>query len=182
MTFQDVRPRTRTVAPPEAPQVGYSYPPPQVPPIYMFPNFQGGGYPGANYVESPDALRPHGTSPFSHTSSSPASSTNTHSPSPFPPDPADRNPPDININSWFSFLDRDPRSKNDGTSYTLFGPILNDRGFSRVSQLTPEFVKLSELEDWLGVKRGTAILILQYTRKDLAAVTHGHWVFPGDTS
>ena len=110
------------------------------------------------------------------------SSVNTRSSSPLPSDPvADRNAPDIKVIPWFSFLDRDQRSKDDDTCYSLFGAVLRRRRFLRISQLTSEFIKLTELEDWLGVERGIAILIMQYARMDLAAVRSGHWIFPGES-
>ncbi|KIO09223.1 hypothetical protein M404DRAFT_132539 [Pisolithus tinctorius Marx 270] len=59
-------------------------------------------------------------------------------------------------------------------------PCLRDKGFMHVSQLTTGFVQLSELQDWLGIKRGTAILIMQYAKQDLNAIRSGSWVFPGD--
>ena len=160
----------------------YGYPPP----VYIIPSCQGAGHQGVNNnhtpVDSPDSLHPHGTPPFSR-GSTPISSVNMRSSgSPLPSDPvADRNAPDIEIIPWFSFLDRDQRSKDDDTRYSLFGAVLRRRGFLRISQLTSEFVKLTELEDWLGVERGIAILIMQYARMDLAAVRSGHWVFPGES-
>ncbi|KIK10992.1 hypothetical protein PISMIDRAFT_82123, partial [Pisolithus microcarpus 441] len=61
------------------------------------------------------------------------------------------------------------------------GTMLREKGFIRISQLSPDFVKLSDLQDWLGVDVGTAILIMQYAKEDLEAVKSGRWIFPKDT-
>lgn len=152
---------------------GYGYPP-----FYPFPPWGTGCQ-----TYSPDSLQPpghaSGTPPFGR--GTPLTSANTtHSPSPLPADSTDQNPPDIEIVSWFSFLDCDAQSSKDNQSYTWFGPHLRDEGFVHVFQLMTGFVELSELQDWLGVKWGTAILIMQYAKQDLNAIRLGSWVFPGD--
>ncbi|KAF8547568.1 hypothetical protein OG21DRAFT_1490111 [Imleria badia] len=105
---------------------------------------------GNNYSSDSLQLPGRGTPPFGRGSPAPSLNT-THSSSSLPPDPVDRNPPDIDLVSWFSFLDRKARSSNDNLSYAQFGPLLRVKGFLRISQLTPDFVTLSELQDWLGV-------------------------------
>ena len=137
---------------PEAPQMGFPGVPPgySYPPFYPFPPWGTGCQ-----TYSPDSLQPpghaSGTPPFGR--GTPLTSANTtHSPSPLPADSTDQNPPDIEIVSWFSFLDCDAQSSKDNQSYTWFGPHLRDEGFVHVSQLMTGFVELSELQDWLGVK------------------------------
>ena len=158
---------------PEVPQMGY----PGVPPGYDYPLF----YPFPSWgtgcqTYSSDSLQPPGHAsgmpPFGR--GTPLTSANTtRSPSLLPANSTDRNPPDIEIVSWFSFLDSNAQSSKDNQSYTRFGPRLRDEGFIHVSQLTTGFVELSELQDWLGVKRGMAILIMQYAKQDLNAIRSG---------
>ncbi|KAI6127583.1 hypothetical protein EDD16DRAFT_1516577 [Pisolithus croceorrhizus] len=55
-------------------------------------------------------------------------------------------------------------------SFAPFGHILREKGFLCLSQLTPKFVQLQDLQAWLGSEVGTAILIMQYAKEDLNAV------------
>jgi hypothetical protein len=108
-----------------------------------------------------------------------SSSNNTCSSSPFR----------INVNifeipdliSWFKFLDHHEQRNKDGITFTPFGNILKDRGFTRLSQLIPP-VQPSHLEEWLGIKTGIAFTIMQYILADLNAINSGKWVFPRDSS
>ncbi|KAF8120014.1 hypothetical protein EV363DRAFT_1460284 [Boletus edulis] len=83
------------------------------------------------------------------------------------------------ITDWFTYLDRDAERNQDGVTFTPFGHLLKEKGFTRLSQLSHKYVGLSDLEDWLGIQRGTAITIFQYVDEDLEAIRSGEWVFPG---
>ena len=82
------------------------------------------------------------------------------------------------IVQWFCYLDKDDRQNQDGIIFSPYGINLKAKGFIRLSQLTLEFFKLSDLQDWLGIEVGTAILIMQYAKEDLDAIKSGRWTFP----
>jgi hypothetical protein len=82
------------------------------------------------------------------------------------------------IVQWFCYLDKDERRNKDGIIFSPFGINLKGKGFIRLSQLTLDFFKLSDLQDWLGIEVGTAILIMQYAKEDLEALKSGRWTFP----
>ena len=84
------------------------------------------------------------------------------------------------IVQWFQYLDWDERRNKDGITFVPYGITLKAKGFIRISQLTSEFVKLSDLQGWLGIEVGTTILILEYAKEDLATIKSGRWVFPKD--
>jgi hypothetical protein len=62
-----------------------------------------------------------------------------------------------NIVPWFQYLDRDERRNNDGITFAPYGAALKAKGFLRISQLTSDFIRLPDLQEWLGVDVGTAI-------------------------
>jgi len=101
-------------------------------------------------------------------------------PSPQPFTPPIPNPEIPNIVQWFKYLDQDERRNKDGITFAPYGATLKAKGFLRISQLTSEFVKLPDLQAWLGIEVGTVILILEYAKEDLAAIKSGRWVFPKD--
>ena len=84
------------------------------------------------------------------------------------------------IISWFKFLDRHDQRNKDGVTFAPFGDALKDRGFTRLSQLTPPVVQPSHLEEWLGIKTGVTVTIMQYILVDLSAINTGKWTFPRD--
>jgi hypothetical protein len=47
-------------------------------------------------------------------------------------------------------------------------------------QLTLDFINLKDIQEWLGVKVGTAILIMQYVKEDVEAISLRRLVFPKD--
>ncbi|KIK91028.1 hypothetical protein PAXRUDRAFT_150470, partial [Paxillus rubicundulus Ve08.2h10] len=59
-----------------------------------------------------------------------------------------------------------------------FGPILKDQGFLCLLQLSLEYFGLADLQKWLGISAGTAVLIMQYAKEDLAAIRSGRSVPP----
>ena len=55
-------------------------------------------------------------------------------------------------------------------TFTLYGSILKDQGFFYLYQLGSSLVQPSNLEKWLGIKPGMAILILNFAKQDLEAM------------
>ncbi|KAI6024530.1 hypothetical protein EDC04DRAFT_2900039 [Pisolithus marmoratus] len=82
------------------------------------------------------------------------------------------------IISWFSSLDQDEQHSKDGILFQPFGDVLQEKGFLRISQLSPDFVKIPALQDWLGIEVGTTILIMQYVQEDLEMLRAGQCIFP----
>ena len=82
---------------------------------------------------------------------------------------------DVDIITWFSYLDRHEKRNKDGITFAPYGHILMAKSFVWLSQLT--FVELSDLQAWLDIEVGAAILILGYAEQDLYAVRSG-WAIP----
>ncbi|KIK13386.1 hypothetical protein PISMIDRAFT_118975, partial [Pisolithus microcarpus 441] len=122
--------------------------------------------------------------PLTHTLPPPHTRTATTSLSPSPSNPT---PPPVSVNDipriidWFAYLDQHPQRNQDGVAYAPFGEVMRRNGFVRLSQLTDEYVKLSYLQDLLGIEFGTAISIMQYAKQDLAAVESGIQIPPRTT-
>ena len=80
--------------------------------------------------------------------------------------------------SWFSYLDQhEERNKND-IIFALYGVVLKTKGFLRISQITTDFIQLKDLQDWLEIEVGTAVLIMQYAKEDMDALKSRTWIFP----
>ncbi|KAF8838295.1 hypothetical protein BDN67DRAFT_1013216 [Paxillus ammoniavirescens] len=188
LIFQDARPRTRSVALPatQMPQTmppgfptpagPYGYPPPSV--IVLPPWGMPLGYQGAGQMFPSSPYDPSST----HLTRSPSpmpSSLHTRSPSPFPGPSTSTQAAEIpDIISWFAYLDSREERQPDDPTFTQFGPILKDQGFLRLSQLSLEYFGLADLQKWLGIGAGTAVLIMQYAKEDLAAIRSGRLVPP----
>ncbi|KAL4071931.1 hypothetical protein J3A83DRAFT_4412025 [Scleroderma citrinum] len=80
------------------------------------------------------------------------------------------------IVSWFSALDHHEQRNKDGIIFTPFGAILKAKGFLRLSQLTSKFIQISDLQAWLNIEAGVAILIVKYAKEDLDALRWGQVV------
>ena len=80
--------------------------------------------------------------------------------------------------AWFAYLDQHEERNKDDIVFAQYGVILKAKGFRRISQLTLDFIQLKDLQDWLGIEVGTAILIMQYAREDIEALKSRKWVFP----
>lgn len=77
---------------------------------------------------------------------------------------------DPDIITWFSSLDQHPqRREKYGLTFAPYGPILRQKGFFHVSQLVSDYVKPSDVQEWLDVEVGVAILILDFAKADLHA-------------
>ncbi|KIO09797.1 hypothetical protein M404DRAFT_930370, partial [Pisolithus tinctorius Marx 270] len=114
--------------------------------------------------ESPQyCYSPSGSSTHPHDPTLTSSPSTSSSP-PLPP---------TDIILWFSSLDLNEQQNADGVTFAPFGHMLVKKGFVCISQLTPTFVKLQDLQVWLGIEVGTAILIMQYAEEDWNAVRSG---------
>jgi hypothetical protein len=82
------------------------------------------------------------------------------------------------IECWFQYQDSNAPRNKDNIVFAPYGTALKSKGFRRINQLTPKFVSLADLQEWLGIDVGTAILIMQYVSDDVAALESGSWVFP----
>jgi hypothetical protein len=82
------------------------------------------------------------------------------------------------VTRWFRFLDEHDHRNKDGIIFAPYGAILKGKGFLRITQLTLDFVALKDLQEWLGVEVGIAILIMQYAKDDVEAIKAGKLVFP----
>lgn len=148
--------RSRSRATTVVPQMGYPGLP-NAPPYGYFPPFfpLPWPYPMCNVGQFCPSAQP--SQPHSHgltiQSSAPLASITDN--------------PDIV--SWFASLDHNEKRDTGGVSFAPFGHILREKGFLRLSQLTPKFVQLQDLQAWLGIEVGTAILIMQYAEEDLSA-------------
>jgi hypothetical protein len=81
---------------------------------------------------------------------------------------------------WFRFLDGHPDRNGDEIEFAPYGPLLKSRGFRRISQLTLEYFKLQDLQEWLEIDAGTAVLIMQYAAQDIEAFKCGQLNIPMD--
>jgi hypothetical protein len=79
--------------------------------------------------------------------------------------------------SWFQSLDKHDGRNKDGIEFSQYGVILKDKGFFRISQLTLDFFSLKDLQEWLHVDVGVAVLIMQYAQEDRQAVENGNVMF-----
>ena len=80
--------------------------------------------------------------------------------------------------AWFAYLDQHEERNKDDIVFAQYGVKLKAKGFRRITQLTLDFIQLKDLQDWLGIEVGTAILIMQYAREDIEALKSRKWVFP----
>ena len=83
------------------------------------------------------------------------------------------------IVAWFEYLDQHEERNKDGIVFAPYGVTLKTKGFLRITQLTLDFIQLKDLQDWLGIEVGTAILIMQYAKEDIEALKSRKRVFPG---
>lgn len=77
------------------------------------------------------------------------------------------NPELLGITKWLQALDADDKRRLDGICFSDFGHLLDDKGFFKITQLSPKFIKLKHLAQWLGIKEGIAVLIFQYAEEDI---------------
>lgn len=182
LSLHTVRPSSRASTPRPPDQMGFPGPYTMAPGMYGYP--QGPipmpmwGYPGPGGMPVPPQLAGQyfGTQPpmmnaATHTMSTSASATTSES---------NATPVIIpDVVAWFAYLDRHEERSKDGIVFAPYGVRLKAKGFLRISQLTLDFIQLKDLQDWLSIEVGTAILIMQYAKEDVEALKSRKWVFPG---
>ncbi|KAI5985006.1 hypothetical protein EDC04DRAFT_2615511 [Pisolithus marmoratus] len=73
---------------------------------------------------------------------------------------------------WFNYLEQREKDPPCSVKFGDFGPMLDAKGFVRISQLSCDYISVGVLQGLLGIEMGTAILILQYVEADLQAIYH----------
>lgn len=92
---------------------------------------------------------------------------------------AEKSPQDYpDIITWCQYLDSHDDRNQDGVVFEPFGTILKQKGFVRITQLISSFVHIKDLQNWLGIEVGTAILIMDYAKTDVDAINTGKLFFP----
>jgi hypothetical protein len=76
--------------------------------------------------------------------------------------------------NWFSSLDTNEERNQDGIIFAPYGAILKEKGLLRLSQLTLDIFTLKDLQGWLGISAGSAVLIMQYAKQDIDSIKVGH--------
>ena len=82
---------------------------------------------------------------------------------------------------WFEHLEKHEKKPPGGAKFSDFGPILEAKGFDRISQLTHEYIPIDLLQQWLGIEYGTAVLIFQSVEADMRAISTGQSVLSRDS-
>ena len=179
------RPPSRASTPHPPDQIGFPGPYTMAPGMYGYP--QGPvtmpmwGYPGMPPpgqffglgTQPPMMMNSsHSTQTMSMSTSGPSGSTNT----------SRSNETQVvipDVVAWFAYLDRHEERNKDGIVFAPYGVKLKAKGFLRISQLTLEFIQLKDLQEWLGIEVGIAILVMQYAKEDIEVLKSRKWVFPG---
>ena len=79
---------------------------------------------------------------------------------------------DYPIGDWLQYCDRQP-----GRSGEIFNALrhkFDAESYRRINQLTGDRITVENLSNWLGIGKGTANLIIQYT-EDVALLQNGEF-------
>ncbi|KAH9964526.1 hypothetical protein BC827DRAFT_1187679 [Russula dissimulans] len=128
----------------------YHYPP-QLLPLYQFPNAQDVPQP------LPHAYNNAAHAAHGHSSRQPLSTTVT-----FP-----------DIGPWLINLDQQACRSNPNFTFSSLGESLERNGFYRISDLASNFVSAEKLMELLGTNYGTVVKLLQYAKEDTKACQLG---------
>jgi hypothetical protein len=82
------------------------------------------------------------------------------------------------IADWLRYLQLHPVRSQDGISFTDLTEKFSKEGFIRINQLTPDFVGAENLANWLGIGKGTTVMLIQYAQEDLDAIRKGNLQIP----
>jgi hypothetical protein len=92
---------------------------------------------------------------------------------------AKKSPQDYpDIITWCRYLDSHNDRNQDGVIFEPLSIALKKKGFVRITQLVSTFIDLKDLQNWLGIEVGTAILIMDYAKADVNAINAGKLFFP----
>jgi hypothetical protein len=174
-----VRPSSRASTPRPPDQMGFPGPYTMAPGMYGYP--QGPvampmwGYPGG--MPPPNQYFGSQPPPMMNAMQTMSTTGSTWATTP----KSDTTPVTIpDVVAWFAYLDQHEERNKDDIVFAPFGVRLKAKGFLRISQLTLDFIQLKDLQDWLGIEVGTAILIMQYAKEDVEALKSRKWVFPNN--
>ena len=72
-----------------------------------------------------------------------------------------------------SSLDTNEERNKDGIVFAPYGATLKEKGFFCLSQLTLDIFTLKDLQEWLGISAGSAMLVMQYAKQDIDDIKSG---------
>jgi hypothetical protein len=75
------------------------------------------------------------------------------------------------IAEWLTYCDNHPQ--RSGEDFSSLMPKFDDEGFRRLYQLTGDRITVEKLSEWLGIRKGTADLILRYAEEDIVVIRAG---------
>ncbi|KIL57686.1 hypothetical protein M378DRAFT_16057 [Amanita muscaria Koide BX008] len=73
----------------------------------------------------------------------------------------------LEIEKWFHSLEQDKERNDENILFSQYGAELKRMGFRNITQLSRDFITLQELQSWLEINAGTAVMILQYAQEDV---------------
>jgi hypothetical protein len=82
--------------------------------------------------------------------------------------------------SWFHYVDQHPSRNKDNIRFSPHGPILKNKGFLWLLQLTMDLVTLKDIQELLGIEVGMAALIKLYAREDVNVIKAGALIIPNN--
>ena len=75
------------------------------------------------------------------------------------------------ITRWLSYCDQ--HARRGGRDLSKHAVAFDDEGFVTIDQLVGPRVNIEKLSEWLGIRKGTADLILRYAEMDVGLVKAG---------
>lgn len=76
-----------------------------------------------------------------------------------------------NIADWLNYCDRHP--DRAGEDFKTHIAAFNQHGYRRMNQLTGSRMTVEKLSQWLSIGVGTADLLIQYAKEDVALIKNG---------
>src|SRR6266550_2056111 len=72
------------------------------------------------------------------------------------------------ITKWLSYCDQ--HAHQGGQNLSRYAVAFDAEGFVTIDQLVGPHINIEKLSEWLGIRKGTADLILRYTETDIGLV------------
>jgi hypothetical protein len=69
------------------------------------------------------------------------------------------------IATWFAYCDKHP--DRCGENFSTLAEMFDKKGYCHVDQLASDCTSMEKLSDWLGIRKGTADLLIHYADKDV---------------
>ena len=76
-------------------------------------------------------------------------------------------PSALEIKDWFPQLENHPTRNTKNLKFSDYGKRLAEQGFERITQLSHDFMTITELQGWLDIPPGTAVQIFEYAQEDV---------------